>query len=131
MPTAQFERASAVWLCNKLCIPLACLCVALWFTQAYAQSAQDLLAKHAGLSSRLQSNQFQRPVVLESTETLDQIRGDVFAVVDHPFPAVSAGLNNPDHWCDVISLHINTKYCRAVQAPGGHGTPCQHWQENP
>lgn len=78
-----------------------------------------MLAKHAALSSRLQSNQFQRPVVLESTETLDQIRGDVFAVLDYPFPAVSAGLNNPDHWCDVISLHVNTKYCRAVQPPGG------------
>ena len=119
MPTTQFERASAGWLWNKLCIPLACLCVAMGSTQADAQAAEGLLAKHAALSSRLQSNQFQRPVVLESTETLDQIRGDVFAVVDYPFTAVSAGLNNPDHWCDVISLHINTKYCRAVQAPGG------------
>ncbi len=93
--------------------------IAVWPAQAYAQAADELLAKHAALSSRLQQNQFQRPVVLESTETSNQVRGDVYAVVDYPFPVVSAGLNSPDHWCDVLLLHINTKYCRAVPAAGG------------
>lgn len=43
--------------------------------------------------------------------------GAIYVVTPYPFTEVSASLNNPDHWCDVMSLHINTKYCRAVVAP--------------
>jgi len=60
-----------------------------------------------------------RPVVLDSHETSDQVTGEIFVVTNYPFAAVSSGLNNPGHWCDVMSLHINTKYCRAAVAPGG------------
>ena len=102
-----------------LCLLMVCLCVALWPAPANAQTAEKLLAKHASLTNRLKFNQFQRPVVLESTETTNQIRGDIYAVIDYPFSVVSTGLNSPDHWCDIMSLHINTKYCRAEQASDG------------
>jgi len=42
------------------------------------------------------------------------LKGDIYALVDYPFSTVSASLNSPEHWCDVLILHINTKYCRAT-----------------
>lgn len=76
-----------------------------------------LRAKYDSLTQSLQKNQFKRPLVLESTETPQRLQGDIYAVVAYPFKAVNAGLNNPDHWCDVLLLHINTKYCHATERP--------------
>ena len=102
---------------------MACVAVFAWSAfgpeSAHADSAQNLTAKYSSLGERLTQNQFKRPVVLDSAETPTQVTGEIYAVIDHPFAAVSKGLNNPDHWCDVISLHINTKYCRAVSGPDG------------
>jgi hypothetical protein len=78
-----------------------------------------LHAKYASLEQRLRQNQFKRPLVLDSAETANRLKGDVYAIVDYPFDAVSSGLNNPDHWCDVMLLHMNTKYCHAVANPSG------------
>lgn len=76
-------------------------------------SAASLLAKYASLAERLQHNPFQRSLALDSSESPDDVKGDIYALLDHPFPALSAALNDPDNWCDVLILHINTKYCRA------------------
>jgi hypothetical protein len=84
-----------------------------------ADAAQSLLATYAALEQRLQDNQFLRPVVLDSLETAGTVAGEIYAVIPHPFASVSAGLNDPDHWCDVLSLHINTKYCRTVPSADG------------
>jgi hypothetical protein len=72
-----------------------------------------LRAQFDALQGQLQHNQFGRPLVLNSSESSDQLRGNIYAVVDYPFGAVNTGLNNPDHWCDVLLLHLNTKYCHA------------------
>lgn len=34
-------------------------------------------------------------------------------MLDSPFSAVSATFKSPNHWCEVLILHLNTKYCRA------------------
>ena len=73
-----------------------------------------LLAKYTSLADRLQQNSYQRPLYLDSTESGTDIEGDIYAVVDYPFATVNAGLNDPENWCDVLSLHLNTKYCRAA-----------------
>ena len=78
-----------------------------------AVSPSALRAKYAALGPQLASNQFHGPLYLDSFETSRQIEGDIYAVVDYPFATVSAALNNPGHWCDVLILHLNTKYCRA------------------
>jgi hypothetical protein len=57
--------------------------------------------------------------VLDSLETEERVQGQIHAVVKHPFSAVSLGLNSPANWCEVMSLHMNTKYCRAVATAGG------------
>lgn len=82
-------------------------------------AAARLQAKHAALEAQLQQNQFNRPLVLTSVETSQRVSGEIYAVINHPFSAVSAGLNTPDRWCDLMSLPMNTKYCRAETASGG------------
>ena len=47
------------------------------------------------------------------------LKGDIYALVDYPFADINAALNNPASWCDVLILHINTKYCRASTGDQG------------
>ena len=78
------------------------------------QSAALLHAKYASLGERLHHNPFQRALSLDSSESSNDLKGDIYALVDYPFATVSAALNGPEHWCDVLILHINTKYCHAT-----------------
>jgi hypothetical protein len=73
--------------------------------------AAGLRAQHAALGARLASNPFGGPLVLESQESARRIEGDVYAVIDHPFAQVAAVLSDPGQWCDILILHLNTKYC--------------------
>jgi hypothetical protein len=86
---------------------------------AKADSAESLLDKYKSLASGLQQNQFKRALVLYSTESPSQVAGDIHAVVDYPFETLRSNLNTPQHWCEVISLHSNTKYCRAMPTSAG------------
>jgi len=76
-------------------------------------SAASLQAKYASLGERLQYSPFRRALSLDSSQSPDNLRGDVYALVNYPFPTVSAALHGAEGWCDVLILHINTKYCRA------------------
>jgi hypothetical protein len=84
-----------------------------------ANSVASLRAKYAELSEQLNNSQFQRTLSLDSAESSRDLRGDIYALVDYPFAEVNAVLNNPAHWCDVLILHINTKYCRASTHKAG------------
>lgn len=86
---------------------------------ATPDSVTTLRAKYVLLKEPLRQNQFKRPLVLDSAEMPSRLAGDIYAIVDYPFGTVSAGLNNPDHWCDVMLLHFNTKYCHAAKGPSG------------
>ncbi len=85
-------------------------------TQAPAseQNATALLEKHAELASQLAGSPYGRPLYLESSETSSMVNGNAYAILDSPFSAVSATLKSPKRWCDVMILHLNTKYCRAT-----------------
>jgi hypothetical protein len=80
---------------------------------AESDNVSSLRAEYEALKAQLEHNQFKRPLVLDSTEAQDQLKGSVYAVVDHSFGEVRTGLNSPDHWCDILFLHMNTKYCQA------------------
>lgn len=105
-----------LWLSTRSYLLLLC-------TASVALAAPDpavtLCAKYTSLKDQLRQNQFQRPLVLDSSETPKRLKGDIYAIVDYPFAVVSTGLNNPNHWCDVMLLHINTKYCHALAGPSG------------
>lgn len=83
-------------------------------------SAESLRTKYGQLQEQLSNNVYGRPIYLDSSETRDSVAGDMYALVDHPFATVSKALSVPDHWCDILILHPNTKYCRA--APTKQGT---------
>lgn len=76
-------------------------------------SAVVLKTKYTELNEHLLNNQFQRELYLISSESQHDLKGEIYAVVDYPFPTVSKALSNADHWCDALILHIDIKYCHA------------------
>ncbi|HVY05418.1 MAG TPA: hypothetical protein VHB46_05530 [Burkholderiales bacterium] len=115
---------------RKLPISRAACCglFALWFLSSGAQmtraedvaisSAVVLQAKYADLGKQLESNAFGKPLVMESSDAGGTLRGSVYAALGHPFATFKEGLKQPDHWCEILILHLNTKYCRATALDG-------------
>lgn len=112
----RFCSNSLGWL---ICLLFSCATGVACAAIAEPDPVAALRAKYTSLEEPLRQNQFKRPLVLDSAETSNHLKGDIYAIVDYSLGAVNAGLNNPDHWCDVMLLHINTKYCHAVTGPSG------------
>ncbi len=85
---------------------------------AGTQNGAALQSKYTQLSAQLKNNQFQRPIYLDSEELPSQLSGNIYAVVDQPFSNTNRALNVPANWCDMLILHLNTKYCRAGGTAG-------------
>jgi hypothetical protein len=75
------------------------------------QGGQVLRARFTALVSSLSSNPFGRPIHLESREGDNTLKGEVFALVEHPFDQVRDSLQRPQSWCEVMLLPFNTKGC--------------------
>ena len=84
-----------------------------------SNSAASLRAKYMALGPQLSNNQFKRPLYVDSVESPSNLRGDIYALVDYPFAAVNQAFNDPSHWCDMLILHINTKFCQASTNQAG------------
>jgi len=84
-----------------------------------AATPAELRARYADLQPSLQKSAFGHALHIESVEQPDRLAGEIHAVLDHPFQVVSNALREPARWCDILILPFNTKYCHAVQAPGG------------
>ncbi len=80
---------------------------------SFGGGAAALLERHAELAARLENNAYGRPLFLESNEGSSRVSGNAYAVLNAPFQTVSATFKSPERWCEVMILHINTKYCRA------------------
>lgn len=102
---------------KRACVLLLWLLVCAMPCQA--QTAAALRQKLAAIETSLQQTRFGQPLQLDSGESKSNAHGDIFAVMNYPFASVSMALNNPEHWCDVMLLHINTKYCHAQITPAG------------
>ncbi|MEP6873498.1 MAG: hypothetical protein ABI887_03970 [Burkholderiales bacterium] len=89
------------------------------FQAAHAQDATALRAVHATLTDKLANSPFRRPLVLESVQSSDDLKGEVYAVVDQPFSVVAPALQGTTHWCDLLILHLNVKHCSASGTPPG------------
>ena len=88
-----------------------------------AGTADALRARYAALGSELRQNQFDAPLHLDSSAGDDQVAGDIHARLDYPFATVEKALADPklgpQHWCEVLILHLNTKSCRAARSENG------------
>jgi hypothetical protein len=101
------------------CLLLLCATSIAWADATTADPAATLRAKYTSLEQKLRANPFRQPLVLDSAESAEGLRGDIYAIVNFPFSVVRTGLSDPDHWCEVLLLHINTKYCHARVGPAG------------
>jgi hypothetical protein len=105
----RFSRlAAVVLLCATTAIANA--------GEAGMNAADTLRARHSALLDQLDNNPFRQPLHLDSVEAPGGVKGDIHARVNHPFATVRDALNRPEHWCDILILHLNTKYCRAATA---------------
>ena len=82
-------------------------------------SAAALQGRFAAMKESLDHNAFKRPLRMESTESPTGVSGEIHAIVDHPFSTSGTALSKPSQWCDVLILHLNTKYCRPGTNAGG------------
>jgi hypothetical protein len=90
---------------------------------ANAASAIGPLAmrgRQASLAARMADSPLGAHMVLQSQEADRRIDGDAYVLLDHSFSTVSGVLTDAGKWCDVMILHLNTKYCR--QAGEGAST---------
>jgi hypothetical protein len=97
------------------------MCIALGIAPdgiAAADSIESLRGKYSAMQDKLGHNQFQRPVYIESSESAGAVTGSIYALINDRFAMVGEALNNPTNWCDILLLHLNTKYCRASSAGG-------------
>jgi hypothetical protein len=96
-----------------------CLCMGRSFAAEPDMAAAPLNAKYAELNKQLLNNQFQRPLVLESADSSNDLKGEIYAVIDYPYATVSTALNTPANWCDVLILNVYIKYCHAANSKAG------------
>ena len=82
-------------------------------------AAAALQAKYRSLQPQLQRNAFDRPLALTSNEASAGLSGDIYAVVEHPIADVRRAMESPAVWCEVLMLHLNTKYCAVRDAEAG------------
>lgn len=97
----------------RFALAILLLAATLQAVAAGALGPSALRAKYASLAPQLASNAFGGPLVLQSEEQSRRIEGNVYAVLDHPFTTVSAVLSDPAQWCEILILHLNTKYCHS------------------
>lgn len=99
---------------------LGCLIAFCFVTQAAGQNAAALRSRQAALADQLEHSPFQRPIAFESTQVGNTLKGEVYAVVWHPFNVVEPALQAMSNWCDILILHINVKQCR-IRGSGLNG----------
>jgi hypothetical protein len=88
----------------------ACL---LAFSSVAQADAGAMKEKYTELKEQLRSNSYGRQLHIDSSEGSNTLRGDIYAVLDHPYEKVKAALQDPDAWCDIMLLPFNTKACEA------------------
>ena len=83
---------------------------------AQAQDAAALRARHAALKEHLANNPFGRPLHVESSASGGTHKGEIYTVIDEPFPVVALALARPEGWCQILTLQVNIKRCNADQS---------------
>ncbi|MDM0110806.1 hypothetical protein QTI66_01525 [Variovorax sp. J22R133] len=76
-------------------------------------------ATYQQMQGALASSPLRRPLQLSSSETSDGLKGDVYAVVNHPMSSVIAAFGTASHWCDALLLHLNNRDCRVSRNGAG------------
>ena len=70
-----------------------------------------LRERYEALKPALQHNAFGRPIHLDSEDRSQVMRGDVHAVLDHPYSRIREALSSRESWCELLVLPFNVKGC--------------------
>jgi hypothetical protein len=97
---------------------LFALCLGCIGSRAQSAAPDALRARFATVRAHDTINIFDRPLYLQSSESADLLQGEVFALVDYGYDDVRHVLVQADHWCGILILHPNVKYCRASSTAG-------------
>ena len=99
----------------------------MWVLVAMAAPATAIDAASSGFEHRiaelktfaeqLEQSPLSPPVHIESEQTRDRLRGDVYSIVEQHFETVDGGLALPASWCEILPLQLNVKAC----TNGGNG----------
>ncbi|AXQ30011.1 hypothetical protein D0B54_15605 [Solimonas sp. K1W22B-7] len=81
-------------------------------TQAAGEPAAALAATYEASAERLRNSPFRRPLILQSAESGDSLKGEIHALLDRPLAVVSGALSSPEGWCEVMMVHPNVAGCR-------------------
>ena len=71
-------------------------------------------ARHAALQEQLAKSPFGRSLHVESTISGSTHKGEIYAVIEHPYSVVAPALARPADWCDILTLPVNVKRCSAA-----------------
>ncbi len=105
------SRTLLSWLATAILLGL--------IAPAATADTNELRALHGQLREKLRDNPYQRPIHIDSAENGDNLKGDVYAVLDYPYQTLTAALKAPTDWCDILILPFNTKYCHPTSGPNG------------
>lgn len=86
---------------------------------AQASGADELSGKLVLLHGLLDRSVFKRPLILNASDTANGLKGDVYAIVDHPVSSISSALSTPEAWCHAMLLHINNRDCTVSKGATG------------
>jgi hypothetical protein len=94
-------------------------------TPLHAKSAEDdpaasMRARYETIRDQLNDNPFGPPLYLCSNQRENHISGELSGVIEYPFTMAAKAFGSADQWCDIMSLHLNVKYCRASENDAGH-----------
>lgn len=76
------------------------------------------MAHYRAVEGRLGRGSSPLPFAVDTRGGSGEARGDVFAVFDHDFAALSRALGTASNWCDIAPLHLNVKSCTYREAKG-------------
>lgn len=93
---------------------LLVLCCGPGDLRAQTSTPDALRARFAAIRANDAGSLIERSVYLLSSESSGRMSGDVYALVDQPYVDLRHALAQADHWCDILILHLNVKYCRAA-----------------
>jgi len=80
---------------------------------APSPDAAALRGQHELLRDAFASSPFRRPLIVQSSEANDELKGEIYAIVDQPFKTTLQLLKDKTRLCEVLVLHQNVKRCRA------------------
>lgn len=98
-----------------------CLALAAFAGGSFAADVPEgakLRERYQALQPELRQNAFNRPIHLDSEDKSQVMRGDVHAVLDHPYAKVRDALSSRESWCELLVLPFNVKGC---EVRGGDG----------